>query len=70
MLVLARKLDNSVMIGDDIEVKILSIRGGMVRLGIAAPKDVAVHRKEVYERMKAEQEGGSGADLSHHRVGS
>ncbi len=52
MLVLTRKLLESVVIGDDIEVFILEIRGDRVRLGIRAPRDVPVHRKEVYEEIR------------------
>ncbi len=49
MLVLTRKTNQSIMIGDDIEVSILSVTGDKVRIGIEAPRDVAVFRKEVYE---------------------
>ncbi|MEJ5187509.1 MAG: carbon storage regulator CsrA [Candidatus Geothermincolales bacterium] len=52
MLVLTRRLLESVVIGDDIEVFILEIRGDRVRLGIKAPKDVPVHRREVYEEIR------------------
>lgn len=52
MLVLTRKLLESVVIGDDIEVFILEIKGDRVRLGIKAPRDVPVHRKEVYEEIR------------------
>ncbi|MCP4135976.1 MAG: carbon storage regulator CsrA [bacterium] len=48
MLVLARKLNESIMIGDDIEVVVIDIRGDQVKLGIRAPKTVTVHRKEIY----------------------
>lgn len=51
MLVLSRKVNQSIMIGDDIEIKILEIRGDQVKLGIEAPKKVPVHRKEVYEAI-------------------
>jgi carbon storage regulator len=54
MLVLSRQRDQVIMIGDDIEVVIVDIRGDKVRLGITAPKDVAVHRKEVYDQIKRE----------------
>lgn len=52
MLVLSRKRDEIVTIGDDIEIMIVDIRGDKVRLGIKAPKEVAVHRKEVYEAIQ------------------
>lgn len=54
MLVLSRQRDETIMIGDDIEVTVVDIRGDKVRLGINAPKSVTVHRKEVYEQIKRE----------------
>ena len=53
-MVLSRQVEETIMIGDEIEIKVVSIRGGKVRLGIAAPKDVPVHRREVYERIEEE----------------
>ena len=55
MLVLSRKKDEKIMIGDDISLMVIEIRGDKVRLGIDAPKHVAVHREEVYEAIKREQ---------------
>ncbi|NLM27969.1 MAG: carbon storage regulator CsrA, partial [Clostridiaceae bacterium] len=49
MLVLSRKKGQSIMIGNDIEISIVEIQGEQVRLGISAPREVSVHRKEVYE---------------------
>ena len=54
MLVLKRKLDESIMIGDGIEVKVLDIKGEHVKLGITAPLSISVHRKEVYLAIQAE----------------
>lgn len=54
MLVLSRLRDEAIMIGDDIEITVVDIRGDKVRLGIAAPREVQVHRKEVYEAIKRE----------------
>ena len=54
MLVLTRKANESIMIGDDIEISVLSVLGEKVRLGIEAPRDVPVFRKEVYLEIKAE----------------
>lgn len=54
MLVLTRKADESIMIGDDIEVKLLDIKENQVKIGISAPKNVAVHRREVYLAIKSE----------------
>ncbi len=52
MLVLTRKLDESIIVGDNIEIKVLEIRGETVRLGIVAPRDVSVYRKELYESIR------------------
>ena len=54
MLVLTRKENESIMIGDDVEVKILDLRDNQVKVGIVAPRSVAVHRREVYEAIQAE----------------
>ncbi len=54
MLVLSRQRDQSIFIGDDIEITVVDIRGDKVRLGINAPAHVPVHRKEVYEAIKRE----------------
>ena len=54
MLVLSRQRDETIMIGDTIEITVVDIRGDKVRLGITAPKEISVHRKEVYEAIKRE----------------
>ena len=54
MLVLSRQKDQTIMIGDDIEITIVDVRGDKVRIGIAAPSSIPVHRKEVYEAIKQE----------------
>ncbi len=54
MLVLSRQRDETIMIGDEIEITVVDIRGDKVRLGIQAPRTIQVHRKEVYEAIKAE----------------
>jgi carbon storage regulator len=54
MLVLSRQRDQTIVIGDDIEVTVVDIRGDKVRLGINAPKEISVHRKEVYDAIKRE----------------
>jgi len=59
MLVLSRQRDQTVMIGDDIEVTVVDVRGDKVRLGINAPKHVAVHRKEVYEAIRRENQAAA-----------
>jgi carbon storage regulator len=59
MLVLTRKSNQSIMIGDEIEVSVLAIVGDKVRVGIQAPRDVPVFRKEVYLEIKDEEEAGT-----------
>ncbi len=56
MLVLSRQRDETIMIGDDVEITVVDIRGDKVRLGITAPTKIAVHRKEVYDAIKSENE--------------
>jgi len=55
MLVLSRQKDESIIIGDDIEITIVDVRGDKVRLGITAPKEISVHRREVYEAIQKEK---------------
>lgn len=57
MLVVSRKRNTSVMIGDDITIVVIEIRGDKVRLGIEAPKELPVHRREVYDAIQASGEG-------------
>ena len=59
MLVLSRQRDETIMIGDEVEITVVDIRGDKVRLGIEAPAKIAVHRKEVYEAIRAENEKAS-----------
>ena len=56
MLVLSRRADESLFIGDDIKITILDIRGGQVRIGITAPDDIKVHRQEVYQRINQDSD--------------
>ncbi|PAD22767.1 carbon storage regulator CsrA [Terribacillus saccharophilus] len=62
MLVLTRKVGESVKIGDDIELKVLSIDGEQIKLGIDAPREIAIHRKEVY--LSIEQENSAAVETS------
>ena len=61
MLVLTRKVNQSIVIGDNVEIVVLEVRGEQVRIGIKAPKNVSVHRKEVYEVISDENRGASEA---------
>jgi carbon storage regulator len=55
MLVLSRQKDESIMIGDDVEITIVDVRGDKVRLGITAPREISVHRREVYDAIQREK---------------
>lgn len=59
MLILTRRVGETLMIGDDVTVTVLGVKGNQVRIGVNAPKDVSVHREEIYERIKQEEEGGA-----------
>ncbi len=61
MLVLSRKKDQSIVIGDDIEITIIDIQGDQVRIGINAPKNVPIHRKEVYLEIQEENKRAAGS---------
>ncbi|MGC8517669.1 MAG: carbon storage regulator CsrA [Steroidobacteraceae bacterium] len=60
MLILTRRVGETVMIGDEVTITVLGVKGNQVRIGINAPKHVAVHREEIYERIKREQRAVSG----------
>jgi carbon storage regulator len=57
MLILTRRVGETLMIGDEVTVTVLGVKGNQVRIGVNAPRDVSVHREEIYERIKREQEG-------------
>jgi carbon storage regulator len=59
MLILTRRISESVIIGDDVKITVLGIKGNQVRLGIDAPKEVSVHREEIYQRIQQEKMGGT-----------
>ena len=64
MLILTRRVGEAVMIGSDVTVTVLGVKGNQVRIGVNAPRDVAVHREEIFERIKREEEEGGGAGAS------
>lgn len=63
MLVLARRLNESIMIGDDIEIVVIDIKGDQVKLGIKAPRKITVHRKEIYQEIKQENIAAISSDF-------
>ncbi|EGV30653.1 MULTISPECIES: carbon storage regulator CsrA [Thiorhodococcus] len=67
MLILTRRVGETLMVGDEVTVTVLGVKGNQVRIGVNAPRDVAVHREEIYERIKREQaEAGEGASVESH----
>jgi len=60
MLILTRRVGETLMIGDEVTVTVLGVKGNQVRIGVNAPKDVSVHREEIYERIKNEKNEAQG----------
>lgn len=65
MLILTRRVGETLMIGEDISVTVLGVKGNQIRIGINAPQDVAVHREEIYERIQREGREPEAADEPH-----
>ncbi len=61
MLILTRRVGETVIIGNDVDVTVLGVKGNQVRLGVKAPKEIAVHREEIYQRICREQGKGNGS---------
>ena len=59
MLILTRRVGETVMIGDDVTVTVLGVKGNQVRVGVNAPKEIAVHREEIFQRIKREEEAAA-----------
>lgn len=57
MLILTRRIGETLMVGDDVTITVLGVKGNQVRIGVNAPKDVAVHREEIYQRIQKEKTG-------------
>ncbi|MDY6935370.1 MAG: carbon storage regulator CsrA [Spirochaetota bacterium] len=68
MLVLARKLNESIMIGDEVELVVIDIKGDQVKLGIKAPRRIAVHRKEIYEEIQQENIAASSSEFTQETL--
>ena len=69
MLILTRRVGETLMIGDSVTVTVLGVKGNQVRIGITAPKDVAVHREEIYQRIHGEDAGHAGDEANGNREG-
>ncbi|OAI09882.1 carbon storage regulator [Methylomonas lenta] len=63
MLILTRRVGETLMIGDEVTVTVLGVKGNQVRIGVNAPKDVSVHREEIYERIKKEQSESKSSEV-------
>jgi carbon storage regulator len=68
MLILTRRVGESLMIGEDVTVTVLGVKGNQVRIGVAAPKTVSVHREEIFDRIKGEIPGDSPAAPGHPEI--
>jgi carbon storage regulator len=75
MLILTRRVGETIVIGNDVDVTVLGVKGNQVRLGVKAPREVSVHREEIHKRIKDEEKesrnnngskGGNGSDRSHN----
>ena len=66
MLILTRRVGETLIVGDNVTVTVLGVKGNQVRIGVNAPKDVSVHREEIYQRIQREKAGGVETALNQH----
>ncbi len=73
MLILTRRVGETLMVGDEVTVTVLGVKGNQVRIGVNAPREIAVHREEIYERIKAEEAAdgeNQGQDIEEDQIGN